>query len=299
MKRKLVKQGAATLMISLPTKWLKDHGLGKGQDIDLTLMDDHLIISSEESGSKREAEITLWDLNESSIRTLITNTYRKGFERVIINFEDEKQFELMEEVIRTYLIGFDVVKKEKNKCIVENITEPSSDQFGNILSKVFLNIETLVEITKNRFEGKKPEENYIDIEKRIMQYDNFCRRVISKGSFIREKKEFFWTFLHLIDHGQRELYHLNKALNNIKLSKPVKDLLNSVEKMFKLSVKVFKEKDTKALSEMHILNKEALYKKGYSILEKTTGKENIIVYHLMSSLRKFFQTNSPLSGMIL
>ncbi len=286
-------------MISLPANWLKEHSLGKGDDINLELMDDNLVISSAKSGSKKQTEITLRDLTESSIRTLITNTYRKGYDKIIVKFDNTDQFNILNNVIRTRLIGFDVVKKEKNSCIVENITEPSADQFENILSKVFMNIETLFDITKNRLEGKKPEENYNDVETRIMQYDNFCRRVISKRSFVKQKKEFFWSYLHLIDHGHRELYHLNNVLGNFKVSKQVIDFLDLAKKMFMLSKKAYLDKDTKALSEMHTLNKDAFYKIGYKTIEKLKGKENLIFYYLLACLRKFFQSNSPLSGLIL
>ena len=33
MKRKLVKQGAGTMMISLPTKWIKENNLDKGDEV--------------------------------------------------------------------------------------------------------------------------------------------------------------------------------------------------------------------------------------------------------------------------
>jgi hypothetical protein len=299
MKRKLVKQGAATLMISLPSKWLKSNHLDKGADVDLEEIDENLVISATKVGIKKEAEIKLSDLTESSIRTLITNTYRKGYDKITVFFDNEKQFQILDNVIRTVLLGFDIVKKEKNKCFVENITEPSSDQFENILNKVFLNISTLFEITNNRFNKGKPEENFEDVEQRIMQYDNFCRRVISKGLLVHEKKEFFWAFLHLVDHGQREIYHLNKVLGGFAISEKSKELLKGSEKMFELIKKAYLEKNLQVLSEVHSLEKELIYKKGYALLEKSKGKENIIIYHLIASIRKFFQTNSPLTALII
>ena len=75
MKRKIVKQGAATLMVSLPSAWLRENKLGKGDEIDLEVFDDNLFVSATNIDIKREIEITLHDLAETSIRTLITNTY--------------------------------------------------------------------------------------------------------------------------------------------------------------------------------------------------------------------------------
>lgn len=299
MKRKLVKQGAATLMVSLPSKWLRETGLGKGDDVEVEVSDKSLIINLVEAKKPKQVEIRLQDLTESSIRTLITNTYRKGYDKIIVNFENNSQLKILENTIRTKLIGFDIVKKEKNKCIVENITEPSSDQFDNILAKMFMNIETLLDITEARLKGTKPEENFEEVEQRIMQYDNFCRRIIAKRKLSEEKTEFFWAFLHLIDHGNRELYHLNKALGNFKVSEKSKELLQGCRKMFSLVKEAFLKKDTAILSKIHSLNKELVYNKGYNALEKSKTKEAIIIYHLIAAIRKYFQTNSPLTGLLL
>jgi phosphate uptake regulator len=298
MERKLIKQGLGGYTIYLPKKWLDMQGLDKGGEISIEESENSLIILASKQNKKSETQITLHDVDETSIRTLITNVYRKGYDKIQVLFENEKQFSILEDVIRKRLIGFDIVKKEKNKCIVENITEPSPDQFDNILSKVFLNISSLFEITRQRFNGKKPEENFEEVEARIMQYDNFCRRVISKRHIIDKKSEFFWAFLHLIDHGQREIYHLNR-LSSLKVSQKTKELLDDCEKMFNLIQESYAKKDIFILTTVHGLDNEAFYKKGYSLLEKTKGKETIIVYHLMASLRKFFQTNSPLTGLLI
>jgi len=299
MLRKLVKQGAATLMVSLPSKWIRSNNLNKGDEINMQEAEQFLIISAAQIKTKNQVEIKLQDLNEASIRTLITNTYRKGYDKIIVKFENSDQYKILESTITTKLIGFDIVKKEKNTCIVENITEPSIEQFDNILGKMFSNISILFQITAQRFNSEKPEEDFNEVEQRIMQYDNFCRRVISKKHITNKKTEFFWTFLHLVDHGHRELYHLNNVLGKIKISEATKLLLQDCEKMFDLIKETYLTKNVSILSKVHELNKQAFYRKGYSLLERSKSKENIIVYHLMACLRKFFQTNSPLTGLIL
>ena len=45
MKRKLVKQGTTTLMISLPSKWLKNNALNKGDEIEISDDQNGLIIT--------------------------------------------------------------------------------------------------------------------------------------------------------------------------------------------------------------------------------------------------------------
>ena len=52
MKRKLVRQGSSTLMISLPSKWVKSNNLDKGSEIDIDEKENVLEISVERKEKK-------------------------------------------------------------------------------------------------------------------------------------------------------------------------------------------------------------------------------------------------------
>ena len=294
MKRKLVRQGSSTMMISLPSKWIKANKLDKGSEVDLEEENNRLVIGTETKG-KLETSINLPSLAESLIRVLIVNSYREGYDKIIVHLSDEKQFKILQEIIKTKLIGFDIIKKEKSSCTVENVTEPSINQFDNILGKLFDNILELIEITKQKLESKKPEENFEETEDRIQKYDNFCRRVINKQN--SNKKSEFLIFLTQINHAQREVYHLNK-MSTGKHEK-IAGLLNETKELFNLITKSYKEKNPEILAKIHELEKEILYKKGYLALEKSKGKESIIIYHILSSIRNLYLSSSPLSILIM
>lgn len=296
MKRKIISQGIGGYTVYLPNKWIKDNSLTKGTDVDIEEIDNMLIISPTEVKLRLETMIQLTGNTESAIRTIITNTYRKGYDKIIIEYDNEEQFKILQKIIKTKLIGFDILKKERNKCIVESVTEPSIDQFENILSKIFYNTGQLFESVMNKAEGKE-HDDIEDIEERIQSYDNFCRRVISKDKLKNKKSEFLWTFLTLINHGQREIYHLSKIMNS-KMSKEVIDLLKDAEKLFKLIEQSYFKKDRTLLADIHFFEKNIIYKKGYELLQKK-GKENIYVYHILISIREFYQSNSPLMGIIV
>lgn len=294
MKRKIVKQGAATMMISLPSKWCKKFGIGKGDEVDIEEVNENLLINTKEIKGKAKTEITLIGLTESSIRTLITNTYRMGYDKIRVNFSSNTQFKMLQQVIKTRLLGFDVIKKEKNFCIIENITEPSPEQFENLLQKIFLNIIELFEITEDRLQGRKPVSDYEDIEDRIQQYDNFCRRVIVRRRF-EKNPQLFWTFLTSINRGQRELYHLNKFLNKkkIKGSKEIIDLLKDARIIFDMIREAYSKKDISLLEKVHELEKKMIYQKAYKILKSPAA------YHITVCIRNFYLASSPLMGLFL
>jgi len=291
MKRKIVKQGAATLMISLPSKWARKLGLKKGDEVDIEEQENSLLVSLNGGKTKLETEISLTGMAESSIRTIMTNAYRTGYDRIKVNFSNEEQFKVLQDTIRTRLLGFDVIKKEKNSCVVENITEPSSEQFDNLLQKVFMNIDELFEISMQRLKGGKPVSDYKDTEARIQQYDNFCRRVMAKKS--ERKSQLFWTFLALVVHGQRDLYHLNKYLDRAKeKDKDALGLLADSKAIFDMIVDAYAKKSIQILEQVHEFHEKAMPKFQRSM-------KSPAIYHITSSMRNFYLSASPLMGWLI
>jgi len=301
MRRKLVKQGTSTLMVSLPIKWVKENKAQKGSEIDIEAVGNNLIISTGGIEAKSETEIKLINLTESSIRTLITNTYRRGYDKVKVFYDKPSQFKILNEITKTKLLGFEIVQKGKGYCIIENITEPTADQFDTILKKIFYNITELFEITKDRINNNIKNDEFVEVEERIQRFDNFCRRVISKRRIQADNSEFLWLFMSLMFQGQREIYHLNnKLLNNkTKVPKEITKLLEANQEIFELIKKSYLNKDIHLLAKVHEKEKELLYWDGYNLLKNKTGKEALMVYHLMASIRNFYLANSPLSGLIM
>ena len=301
MKRKLVKQGAATLMVSLPAKWLQGLGLGKGDEITITEAENELVISREGPSAKRKAEITLTKEVATGIRTTIINAYRAGYDVLTIHFENQKQLAIIKDTVNKFLLGYDVIKKGKDYCIIESITDPSPEKFDTLMRKIFFNTKEVIESTKERLQGRKSAVDYEEISLRIYQYDSFCRRVVAKKQKDIKEPHLFWTFQTLLVHGQRELYHLNRFIDNnkINVSKQTLDLMEGLEEMFELLMEGFIKKKVGNFEEIHKREKELTYKKSYSLLINKKGKEEIAVHHIMNSIRNFYLASSPLIGMLL
>jgi phosphate uptake regulator len=298
MKRKLVKHGDATMMISLPAKWLRENKHGKGDELEVTERGRELIVGGSLEKGKQSTEISLGSLTESSIRTILTNAYRVGYDKIKVYFKDKKAVEIIESTLHTDLLGFELIKKEKDYVIIENITEPSKDQFDNIFSKIFLNIDDLFEILEDNFRGEKKE--FSQTEQKIKQFDNFCRRIISKKG-LDDDLRLKWVFHSDLIHAQREIYHVLRYLekNKIKISKEILDLLENSKKIFELLKQSYNEKNILKLEQIHDLEKEIYYKKGYNLLRKVKDNESIIVHHLLNTIRGFYLASSPLIGLFI
>jgi len=285
------------MMISLPSKWVRANNLEKGSEVDLEEKNNELVIGTDEIKKvKKEKEVNLGPLTESSIRTIITNTYRLGYDKIKLNYKDKEIARIIGDVIKHNLIGFEIIKKTSEFCIIENITEPSKEQFESIFSKVFLNIEELFEVSEAMLSGRK--EYFRETELNIQKFDNFCRRIIAKYNLL-EEYGLRWMFHSELIHAQRELYHMLCYLEkkNEKVSKDVFNLLNESKKMFEMLKKAYNEKSITDLEDIHSLEKELIYKNGYELLKK--GKNNIVIHHIINSIRFFYLASSPLIGINL
>jgi len=300
MKRKLVKQGAATLMVSIPAKWLKRYSLEKGDEIDVYEEGSRLVLNKEGEKPGKETTINLTGQTETGVRTLITNAYRSGFDIVNVKFSSETQVEIMRNTMKNYLLGFDIIKMGKGNCVVSNITEPSPEQFDILMNKIFFNSKELMRITKERLKTGKVEINYKEMTLRIHQYDSFCRRVAAKRQ--KEVKDIglFWAFQTLIVHGQRDLYHLNVFLDNnkVKVSKETIALIEDLEEMFEHLMNGFLKKETSHLESVHD-SKNKTFKRANSLLASKKGNETVVIHNLMDSMRNYYLASSPLMGLLL
>jgi phosphate uptake regulator len=155
----------------------------------------------------------------------------------------------------------------------------------------------LFNLTEERLKGKKVLTDYKEIEERIKQYDNFCRRVIIKQN-ISNKSELLWSFLTLIIHGQREIYHLNKYLDKNKVT-GMSNIMNDARNVFQHLMDAYLKKSVDLLQEVHELEKKAIYDRAYKIMVTRKGHSIVVEYHVAASLRMFYLASSPLIGILL
>lgn len=296
MKRKLVKQGASTLMISLPSKWAKENNLEKGSEVEVEQIGKSLNICLDPKINKIVTEINLSSLTETSVRTILTNVYRAGYDKIKINFKDKKIMPIIEDVVEHYLVGFEIIKKTEDSFQIENITEPSEEHFSNIFSKMILNMGDQFDIAESFFKGEKRE--FLSVERKIKQFDNFCRRIIAKKG-MTEEHQLQIAFHNELIHAQREIYHLLKYLSNnrVKIGKLELELLLECKKLFNIIREAHEKKSLVHLENIHDLEKEIIYKRGYNLMKKTP--DPIIVHHLLAVARGFYLASSPLVVLFL
>ncbi len=294
MKRKVIKQGASTLTTSLPVDWIKKQKIKSGDLINIEQINDKLII--ENLIMKQTPILRFSHYNQTFIKNNIINLYCKGHNKIKIEFTDSKIELYLQEILNKHLIGFDIVNKQKNTCVLQNITEPEINQFETIFKKIFFNLSMLINTTEARLGNSKKETLYIDIARKLIKYGNLCKRIIVKRNPLGENTLFFWAVLNNITQASKEMELLNRYLDRNKVKKGIK-LFSKVKIYYGLLEQAYFKKDPTKILELHIFHQKHLNAAKFD--KMFAEKNNIIQYHTIVAMRNLFLASNGILGMIM
>ncbi len=295
MKRKLVQQGAATMMISLPAKWIKKFNLKKGDEIELLEKNDNLVVGTELK-EKKQITIKITKENKKDIKNILTHTYRKGFDKIIL----ENHKGLLKEIkslISDLLLGFELTEMNKDRITIENISEPTSQKYDMILRKIFDIIQDTANITAEDFENNqlKNFEDINDLKKQQERFILFCRRLLAKGN-TGKNTVLHWellTFLLHIEHRYNYLYKF-ASKNKPTKNKVIISLLKNTKDYFDLYKEAYYKKDINIIHKINELKKEYYLGKCINALKKSKGNDTVILTYIREIFRIIQIGTSPI-----
>jgi len=278
MERKVIRQGTNTLMISLPKKWTKQEGIEKGERVHLELDGHVLHISSQEfKKTFLEDSIVLSDsMKDTLIRSIISNYYKKGFDRLEVAVASSRQGKIIRESVNS-IMGFEITDEKDNVLVIEQISDTLDQQFERYLRRSFyLVIETFCQV--NLGDVEKVEELNVQIKK----FTDLCKRAMFKEHDIPS----YLVVWNLEKLSNELLYFLRMSPTKAKL---VTDYLIGVKEYFEIfNEQYWGKRDFNKMAKI----KDALYyDQGYKLLKKYPE-----MMHLMNSVRIIYNSVNPLIG---
>ena len=183
MIRKVSQIGPATLMVSLPSKWVKKNSITKGDEINIYENNKTLIISKYKSKTiieKKEIDISgLYNI----IPKIIGCLYKKGYSEVEVSFSNAKELKKCQNIIRLLFVGFEIIEQGKSYIIISNLSKENFDDFNRILKRFLLLLNS---IASDFYEAAK-EKDYEWLKTialrdyELDKFADFCRRAINKN----------------------------------------------------------------------------------------------------------------------
>ena len=164
---------------------------------------DHIIKLYGQIKKDDEFEIMFWNykknINKLSFKKFINMLQFMSFRRQKYKMETYKtdQLDIVRELVRDTMLGFEIVREDENFCVVENIAEPSPEKYDVLLRKLFLTIKTeaeeiLGEIQQNKkfnLKRRKDNKNFVD------NYTNFIRRLVLKNKIKGSRDSYLLYYL--------------------------------------------------------------------------------------------------------
>jgi phosphate uptake regulator len=215
MKRKVVKLGPSTLVISLPAKWTKETGIVAGKELEIIENSDGLQIQfGEKVKERKEISINITNYSNAAVKNHLTHLYRTGLDKITLQNIKPEKHALVTETTRDLLLGFEVTQKEEKQWTLENIVEPVDQKFETILKRCFFTIKESITLTLNSF--KNNEFNIDEIQALRIQHDKFilfCKRILTKRY---SNYALNWELLTFLTHIQHAIYYLYKHTEKYK-----------------------------------------------------------------------------------
>ncbi len=251
MKRKVIQIADSTQLVSLPRKWALQHGIKKGDEIDVIENKNTLTIGiSSVMDTEKGLELTIEDPSKF-LRRLLFSPYIQGYTEIKVNYKNSKIFELISKELEL-LMGYEIINQGPGYCIIKSIATAMDNDFDNILNRIFIStiqmMKELIEALKENDVTKLNQLVAFELTNNKLSY--FCLRVLNTKGYKDPKKTnsiyFIISTIEQIVDDLRDIC-LYVSNNKMKVEKSTIELMGRNLYFFEFVYKLFKTFDNKLL----------------------------------------------------
>ena len=285
MKRKTVRLGPSTLVVSLPSKWSKEQQLKPGSELDVTEEDNKLIISTEQVEVKKTVEL---DLSNTPIlhKRILASKYMEGYDEIIITVKDAKQARQIQKRVDG-LIGMEIIEQTKDRLVLKDMGTNDNETLQNITRRIFFLLKTISDDSLEAIKKKEKNLEYLeDMEKNVNKFTEYCFRVLNKKGFENKNQTAIqYTMIFLLENLGDEYKDLVKYINDEKivLSDELTNIFKEIHTYHESMEKLF-FKYSHADAEKLAKTRDKLVAKTASLLKKTHNTKEAVIIKLFDNI---------------
>jgi len=301
MKRSIVQHGASSLTVTLPASWVKKYGLKKGDEVEVNEKGTSVLVST---GQETDTEKKTVDTTESGIFTKnnLTHLYLLGYDEIEINFHDEKTLKEIKDRVPE-CIGFEIIDQKPNKVYIKSIATALEAEFDVMLRKSFL---VTIEMAKGILEALRKDDIEKLKEMRHLESINnrftiCCARILNKRGYKNAKRtNQMYEVVKNLERATDEYKYICDVLveDSLKLNKEILDFFDAVNDYYYDFYQLF-YKFQPELKKKIFFDRKKLLKKGEELLQKSKGKESLVIHYLMNVVSRTYDIAGPYFAMIL
>jgi len=302
MKRKVVKHGYATLTVSLPSKWARNYGIKAGDEVEVEAKGGELIIKGGIL-SMGEKDISVSSSTVSFLRSIISNSYKKGYDLINVQFEDYDVMPKISEIVDG-LLGFEIIEQGKKRCTIKNVADALESEFDSLFRKSFFMMFSMSDIiSKDLSKCKFDNLNEIlQLKKNITKLTDFCKRILNKKKRNNEDFVFIYLIVWSVEKIANQYKYIYEYLAKYKPKKISKETINFFKKtneLFKLFYEGFYEKNNDKIKKCTEIKDKMIYDEFYELNSKIERIELPIIYYSANIIRRIQDMTGPYFGYVL
>ena len=302
MKRKLIQMGGKTMVVSLPSSWVKKYGLKKGEEINLEEEGNKIIFSTTKPFAVEETTLDIKEYDRRLVKRYIDILYIEGYEKIKIRYDDVRILDEIKEKIKE-LIGCSVMEAENNTCTIKILATVIESEFGSVLRRIFLillsNSKHLREYSQRR--DGKILEFLLESEKEINKLSAFCKRVLNTKGYKNHKNSFIYSIIEQLEHiadSYRDIaqYYIKKS--KVKFSKETIELVVKLSQLYEEFYNLYYKYDFE--KSFHFSkNTDKLFELNRRLINNSKNDDKYIVTYSYIILMKLYEIKSSFLALVI
>lgn len=232
VKRKVIQLAGKTLVVSLPTKWAREHGIEKGDEVEVT-EDGSIITISKDSPthlSKSAVELDISGKKEMAKR-MVASLYKAGVDEIRVLYSSEEELQKVKEVLQETCLGYEIFLQGENSIEIKNISTIDETQFDRFLRRAFHIMHTMADDVVKGIETKD-KDLLFDVFSRdldVNKLTDLCRRLINKNAYTGQNPESLYFIIEQLEKISDIFKDIGKRLSKEDAQLPSKELLELIK----------------------------------------------------------------------
>ena len=167
LRRKLVKLGKSSLVVSLPKEWVNNLNLKAGDEVSIMLSEDgSLIIAPSKFIARRKVSPLLIDIShceeKNLVERLIIAAYVVGKDPIIIRSEKGISPSQLKEIRRVInnIRGLEIVKEDEKNVVLRSFLDPTRYPLTGLIKRIINLVQAMLEFLIEAL--KKKNKSYLE-----------------------------------------------------------------------------------------------------------------------------------------
>lgn len=193
MRRKTIQLAGKTLVVSLPSTWVRLHGIKKGEELEVSEHGPAIVVEPvrQEKGSSIVVDIS--GLNASLVWHAVVWKYVAGFSQIEVRFKDHPvrdprsgvmihSADAVERALEG-LIGMEVVRQAGNSMTIREVSSIIPEEYQMIVRRVWLTCLSMMEDSAKAVSKKDYAafQTAVKVEKNVNRLVLYSLRMLHRG----------------------------------------------------------------------------------------------------------------------